>query len=183
QSQQGRGQQGQGQRPGSGQRPGQGQGPGQAPGTLADRQGELGQMLDQLQQQMQGSGMRGPAQMEGARDSMESARRALERGDLDQATRDQARALEQLRQGAQSMAQRMLQQMPGRYGRAGDAPLDPLGRPQRTDGPDNGSTVKVPGEIETQRAREILEELRRRLGQPQRPEVELDYIERLLERF
>ncbi|MEO0792233.1 MAG: DUF4175 family protein, partial [Pseudomonadota bacterium] len=69
------------------------------------------------------------------------------------------------------------------YGRAGDAPLDPLGRPQRTEGPDNGSSVKVPSEIETQRAREILEELRRRLGQPQRPEVELEYIERLLERF
>jgi hypothetical protein len=34
-----------------------------------------------------------------------------------------------------------------------------------------------------QRAREILEELRRRLGEPSRPLLELDYIERLLRRF
>ena len=43
--------------------------------------------------------------------------------------------------------------------------------------------MKVPDEIDMQRAREILEELRRRLGQPTRPNEELDYIERLLRRF
>jgi hypothetical protein len=44
-------------------------------------------------------------------------------------------------------------------------------------------TVKVPGEIDVQRARRILEELRRRLGDPLRPQLELDYIERLLKDF
>ena len=34
-----------------------------------------------------------------------------------------------------------------------------------------------------QRAREILQELRRRRGQRQRPPVELDYLDRLLEQF
>ena len=34
-----------------------------------------------------------------------------------------------------------------------------------------------------QTAREILEELRRRLGEQVRPTLELDYIERLLRRF
>jgi hypothetical protein len=34
-----------------------------------------------------------------------------------------------------------------------------------------------------QRAREILEELRRRLGEATRPPGELDYLERLLRRF
>jgi hypothetical protein len=43
--------------------------------------------------------------------------------------------------------------------------------------------VKVPDEIDVQRAREILEELRRRLGDALRPQIELDYIERLLRRF
>jgi len=38
-------------------------------------------------------------------------------------------------------------------------------------------------EIDMQRAREILEELRRRLAQPARPPMELDYFERLLRRF
>ena len=57
---------------------------------------------------------------------------------------------------------------------------DPLGRPLR--GRDYGDdvTVKVPGEIDVQRARRILEELRRRFGESFRPQLELDYIERLL---
>ena len=40
--------------------------------------------------------------------------------------------------------------------------------------------MKVPGEIDVQRARRILEELRRRFGENFRPQLELDYIERLL---
>jgi len=44
-------------------------------------------------------------------------------------------------------------------------------------------TVKVPGEIDVQRARRILEELRKRLSDPLRPQLELDYIERLLKDF
>ncbi len=48
---------------------------------------------------------------------------------------------------------------------------------------DPGDSVKVPDEITVQRAREILDELRKRLGQPSRPPVELDYLERLIKRF
>jgi len=90
-----------------------------------------------------------------------------------------------LRQGARDMAQQMLRQMPSRYGLNGNrGELDPMGRPpQRTDGPDPGSGVKVPDEIDVQRAREILEELRRRLGETTRPPIELEYLERLLKRF
>jgi anti-anti-sigma regulatory factor len=44
-------------------------------------------------------------------------------------------------------------------------------------------TVKVPGEIDAQRARRVLEELRRRYSDPSRPQLELDYIERLLKGF
>lgn len=129
--------------------------------------------------------MRPPSQLDGAQQSMENAQRSLEQGDLEGATRDQSRALEQLRQGAQSMAEQMLRQMPSRFGmgQPADAPRDPLGRPQRSEGPDLGTSVKVPDEIDAQRAREILEELRRRLGEATRPALELDYIERLLRRF
>ncbi len=42
------------------------------------------------------------------------------------------------------------------------------------------ATVKVPGEIDAQRARQILKELRKRYGESYRPQIELDYIERLL---
>ena len=45
------------------------------------------------------------------------------------------------------------------------------------------SSVKVPGEIDAQRARRILEELRKRYGENYRPQMELDYIERLLKDF
>jgi hypothetical protein len=57
---------------------------------------------------------------------------------------------------------------------------DPLGRPRRHDGPDYSNTVKVPDEIDVQRARRILEDIRRRLGDAERPRFELDYLERLL---
>ncbi len=185
QGQRGRqGQQGQGQQ-GQGQQRGQGQGQQLGAGELGDRQGQLRDQLGRMRQGMQQFGMRPPNQFDGAEQSMENARRALEQGDLDTATREQSRALEQLRQGAQSMAEQMLRQMPSRFGQgpANDAPRDPLGRPQRSEGPDPGTSVRVPDEIDVQRAREILEELRRRLGEPSRPMLELDYIERLLRRF
>ena len=76
---------------------------------------------------------------------------------------------------------------PGQPGRLGppraQQETDPLGRPLR--GRDYGDdvTVKVPGEIDVQRARRILEELRRRFGESFRPQLELDYIERLLRDF
>ncbi len=116
---------------------------------------------------------------------MDNARRALEQGDLAEANRQQSRALDQLRQGTRSLAEQMRRQMPNQFGRgpAQDAPLDPLGRPQRTEGPDLGTTVKVPDEIDAERVREILKELRRRLGERYRPELEREYIERLLRRF
>ena len=43
--------------------------------------------------------------------------------------------------------------------------------------------VKIPSESDIQRARRILEELRRRAGERERPPVERDYIERLLEPY
>ena len=43
--------------------------------------------------------------------------------------------------------------------------------------------MKVPDEIDIQRAREVLDELRRRLGDPSRPGIELDYLERLIKPF
>jgi hypothetical protein len=116
---------------------------------------------------------------------MDRAERALRNGDLDTATTEEGRALDQLRQGGRDMAQQMLQQMPSRYGMNDNrGELDPMGRPpQRTDGPDPGVGVKVPDQIDIQRAREILEELRRRIGETTRPPAELDYLERLLKRF
>ncbi len=198
--QQGQRGQGQGQRQGQGQqgqrgqngqqqgqagrgRDGQQQGQGRTPGALGERQDQLGQRLGRLRRGLQQFGMQAPSQLGSAQRSMESAERALREGNLGEATREQSRALEQLRQGTQSMAEQMMRQMPSRFGRSQNAPLDPLGRPQRTEGPDLGTSVKLPDEIDAQAAREILNELRRRLGERYRPELELQYLERLLRRF
>jgi hypothetical protein len=64
------------------------------------------------------------------------------------------------------------------------AAIRPIARPPaaRTRVGDELSKM-IPGEIDVQRARRILEELRRRLGDPNRPQIELDYIERLLKDY
>jgi Domain of unknown function (DUF4175) len=46
-----------------------------------------------------------------------------------------------------------------------------------------GGNVKIPDQSDLARAREILEELRRRAGEASRAPQELDYIERLLKQF
>jgi len=184
QAQRGRGQRGQS---GQGQQ-GQGGQLGQQDGQrgldeLTQRQRELKDRLGRMQEDMRRKGGNPSQQLKDAEGAMGSAEEALERGDLAEATEQQSRALDQMRQGAQDMAQEMMRNMPQRYGQSGDTPRDPLGRPQRSQGPDLGTSVKVPDQIDIQRAREILEELRRRLGDATRAPVELDYLERLLRRF
>jgi hypothetical protein len=117
----------------------------------------------------------------------------LGEGNADGAVDSQGKALEALRKGAQKMAEAMQQgdgdgqgDGPGnRAGRqqSGGNQTDPLGRPLHGREFGDDYTVKIPGEIDAQRVRRILEELRRRLGDPSRPQIELDYIERLLKDF
>jgi hypothetical protein len=57
---------------------------------------------------------------------------------------------------------------------------DPLGR---AGSPLGDSGVKIPGPDELARAREILQELRRRSAQMNRPQQERDYLDRLLKAF
>ena len=66
---------------------------------------------------------------------------------------------------------------------AGQRDNDPLGRPTRNRDYSDGR-VEVPGANASpaQRAQRILEELRRKLGDPSRPQEELDYFDRLLRR-
>src|SRR6185436_3671218 len=104
-----------------------------------------------------------------AGEAMGDAGDQLGEGDADNAVDSQGRALEAMRKGQQGMAQSMQQQMgqgqgPGNpNGRPGQAranqDTDPLGRPMRNNrGYDDDTSVKVPGEIDVQRARRILEE-------------------------
>ena len=60
---------------------------------------------------------------------------------------------------------------------------DPLGRQTGNSGLEALEGVRIPDQMELRRAREILDELRRRRGQQHRPAIELDYIDRLLQQF
>jgi uncharacterized protein (TIGR02302 family) len=181
------------------QRGQQGQGQNQMGDLRQDQQGlrdRLNKLLEQLRQHGLGQpGQQGEGnemgQLGDAGEAMGQAEGQLGEGDADNAVDSQGRALEAMRKGAQGLAQSMQQQGmgPGPNGRPGrgqaraQQETDPLGRPLR--GRDYGDdvTVKVPGEIDAQRARRILEELRKRFGEGFRPQLELDYIERLLKDF
>jgi uncharacterized protein (TIGR02302 family) len=159
---------------------------------------QLERMLEQLRRQQQGGdqGQEGEGQGDEAGEALGRAERAmrdtegsLADGDSDNAIDGQGRALQNLRRGAQSMAE----QMQGGQGEGPGEPggpqaeaaerTDPLGRPVRSREYGDDFTVRVPDEIDAQRARRVLEELRRRFGESMRPRFELDYIERLLRDF
>jgi uncharacterized protein (TIGR02302 family) len=165
----------------------------------------LGKLLEQLRQHglgnpqegEDGQGQRGQkkgnqtGKLGDAGKAMGEAEGELGEGDAESAVDSQGRALEAMRQGAQGLAQQMQQSGmgPGPNGRPGrgqaraQQDTDPLGRPLRGREYGDDVTVKVPGEIDAQRARRILEELRKRYGESYRPQLELDYIERLLQGF
>lgn len=161
------------------------------------QQGQKGQPSDQGQPGQNGDqdGDQGDddGSLDAADGAMGDAGSKLGDGNADGAVDSQGKALDAMRKGAQKLAEAMQQgdgdgqgDGPGpRAGRqqSGGNQTDPLGRPLH--GRDYGDdyTVKIPGEIDTQRVRRILEELRRRLGDPSRPQIELDYIERLLKEF
>jgi uncharacterized protein (TIGR02302 family) len=163
-------------------------------GMGPSQRGEKGQRGEQGQQGQQG-GDQGDGEdgLEQADSAMGDASGRLGEGNADGAVDSQGAALEALRKGAQKLAEAMQQ---GDGDQPGDGPgyakgrqqpgpngVDPLGRPMRPDGYLEDYTVKIPGEIDVQRVRRILEELRRRLADPSRPQIELDYIERLLKDY
>ena len=174
----------------SGGRNGQQQGQqqkGQQPGQFDDlgkRQGELKEALQSLIDRFRIEGANPPDQFGEAGEAMGEAKQALGKKNLDRATEEQNHALDQLRQGAQSLAEQMMENGQGQANKGqGNSGKDPLGRPDRSNRPDLGLSVKVPDEIDIQRAREVLDELRRRLGDPARPIIELDYLERLIRSY
>ncbi|QPC85666.1 TIGR02302 family protein [Mesorhizobium sp. NBSH29] len=153
---------------------------------LQDQQGKLQGDLEGLQKGLEGMGMKPGEGLGEAGDAMGDAGKSLGKGRGEQAVGDQGRALEALRKGAQDMMQQM-QAMQGEKGGSGEggrqqsSDRDPLGRPRATTGPDFGESVKLPDEIDVQRARQILEAIRKRLGNALSPELEKDYLERLLD--
>lgn len=130
-----------------------------------------------------------PGPLGRAERAMRNAENALGQGQPGMAVPPQTTAVDELQQGLQSMAEQMAQQMMGQQP-GGQQPFqrqgqgrDPLGRQLPGFGWGNSESVRIPEEADLQRAREILDELRRRAGEFSRPQLELDYIDRLLRQF
>ena len=167
--------------------------------SLQEQQENLRKRLDELQRSMKQLGMKGGEGFDEAEDAMKDAEKNLGQGQQGQgkAVDAQGKALDALRRGAESLAQQMQQQQGGQAGNGpgpGDpnGPMrqgrnngnpDPLGRESHDRGDNSRSLYDPPGLPAAQRAQRVLEELRRRLSDPNRPREELDYLERLLKRY
>ncbi len=156
--------------------------------ALRQRLGELMMQMDELMGQI-------PDNMGRAEQQMEQAGKNMGKGEFRDATGNQSQALQELRDATGKMAEQMAQQFGAQMGMTsgtqpmpgGQSGFDPFGR---RNSEENGqgtavedSDVELPSGMELRRAREILDELRRRSGDRNRPPVELDYIDRLLDIF
>ncbi len=163
-------------------------------GAAGERQRALRQRLEQQRDALRRSAEGAPSDLDDADHAMKDAEKALGQGaaGAGRAVDAQGRALQALRRGADELARRGEQQSGegeqgsgDRHGRAqGSANQDPLGRATggRRGGLDTRSRYDPLGLPPAQRARRLQEEVRRRLGQPERPAQELDYLQRLLRR-
>jgi hypothetical protein len=190
---------GRGTSPGEGEQGnnGQGQSGGQQGGQqggLATQQEALRRALEELAGQLPG----GDGAGDGTRQALEDAARAMgeARDDLENrapgdAVEDQMEALDRLNEGAQALAEALSNGQGDtanegrgrREGQARDMDNDPFDRPAGAFGAIDGRDTHVPDRSVLDRARQVLEELRRRAAEPNRPRIELDYLDRLMEQF
>jgi uncharacterized protein (TIGR02302 family) len=129
----------------------------------------------ELQDSLKGMDGKSAEKMREAGKAMGEAGQALGRKDMGNAGSAQNQALDALRQGAQQLADEE-----GQNGKVPGEREDPLGR---SGSPLGNTGIKIPGQADLTRARAILEELRRRAAQMNRPQAERDYLDRLLKAF
>lgn len=156
----------------------------------AQEQGELQGKLQQLNKRFNDLLGGVPQQFNEAGREMGRAEDSLREGFPGGAVEPQTRALQDLQQGQADMMKQLVERFGREPGRPNSNRLDqfgqsqdPLGRSLPGAGQMDTGDVKVPDKSDLQRAREILDELRRRSGENDRPRYELDYLDRLLKRF
>jgi len=191
---QGQGQSGQQSSPQGQAQNGEGGAQGNMQDGIADRQQALRNELNRQQQNLPGAGT---PEGDAARDAldragraMDGAEEALRENDLAEAIDNQGRAMEALREGMRAlgdmMAQQQQNQQPGQGMQDGDRRADsrdPLGRESGSSGVQGDDSPLALNDDAYGRARELLDEIRRRSGEAERPEEERDYLNRLLDRF
>lgn len=188
----------QGQGDGEGQSDGQGSGAGENEGqSLAQRQQALRDELNRQRGALPGlpgdAGDQARRSLDSAEGAMDGAEQALRDGDMAQAIDRQADAMDALRDGMRAIGEALAQnesQEPGQGNATGDQTgqaqpgrRDPLGRQLGSTGQYGTEENLLQGEDTYRRAEELLEELRRRSAEQERPQVERDYLDRLLDRF
>lgn len=188
QGQQQQGQQQQGQQQGQQQQGQQGQDP---MGSAAAEQEGLRRALGELMRRLGEQGMEIPRAMGQAELQMRGAKGSLDQGEPGGAAESQTQAVDAMQRAGQAMMEQMQQQMgqqpgegpPGQQPAAQRRGRDPLGRAQRNDGGYDTQGTEVPTESDVGRARDLLQELYRRSGERRRSPSELQYYDRLLDRF
>lgn len=156
---------------------------------LRQQQRALQDQLSALNQQLEELGLSPTGEFGEAGKQMGEAGKQLGQGEAGSAVNNQGKALDSLRRGAQSMMQQMAgdrqqggeQQGQGRINKDSSNMRDPLGRNNKTQGADLGFDKNTPGEIDAQKARRILEAIRKRLSRPEARTLEKNYLERLLD--
>lgn len=166
--------------------------------SLAERQQALRDGLNQLRNGL--PGLSGDAadnaeqSLERAEGAMDGAEDALRDGDLAEAIDQQAEAMDALRDGLRNLGQALAEnqmdeleegqgtQTGNAEGRPEPERRDPLGRQIGNSGQFGTEESMLQDEI-NRRAEELLQELRNRSADQERPQLELDYLRRLLDRF
>jgi uncharacterized protein (TIGR02302 family) len=166
--------------------------------SLAERQQALRDGLNQLRNGL--PGLSGDAadnaeqSLERAEGAMDGAEDALRDGDLAEAIDQQAEAMDALRDGLRNLGQALAEnqmdeleegqgtQTGNAEGRPEPERRDPLGRQIGNSGQLGTEESMLQDEI-NRRAEELLQELRNRSADQERPQLELDYLRRLLDRF
>lgn len=144
---------------------------------------EQNSLLRQLQGLMHGIGGKPEQSLGHGAQAMGQASNELQQGMGQGAVRNQNDAVTAIQEALQGMAENLRSSMmqlpmPG-AGTLGEG-QDPFGR---SFGARDDGSVKVPDQMEVRRVREILDELQRRSGDMNRPRIEREYIERLLQNF
>ncbi|MCU4652538.1 DUF4175 domain-containing protein [Roseibacterium sp. SDUM158016] len=196
---------------GPGQGDQQGQQPGEMPGppgtqfgegeggenglSLAERQEALRRQLEEQARRLPGTGTEegdeALRQLDDAGRAMDEAAEALENGDIAGALDRQSDAMESMREGMTALGRALAREEgrePGQGQAEGampsDRPLqDPLGRQAGNSGSFGSDESIESREDAFRRSRELLDELRRRSAEQDRPDVELEYLRRLLDQF
>lgn len=175
---------------------GEGSGAFPRPGMgLADRQKSLRDELNRQQGTLpDAQGQDADAarrSLDDAGKAMEEAEDALRKGDTPGAIDRQAAAIEKLRDGMRSLNKALSQdenRLSGADGQAegdpsSEMPRDPLGRTEGMSGQSGTDKGMLPGKDVYGRARNLLDEIRRRSSDQTRPAQELDYLRRLLGQY